>query len=80
MHTHSHTTHTHARTHTHTHTVGLLKDDQPVTNTPTYLHSTQTQATNIFALSGIRTLSPSNRLQTYAVDSSAIGIGRFSLK
>jgi hypothetical protein len=52
---------THARTHARTQAVGLLKE-RSAGRSRRYLHSTeQTQATNIHALSGIRTLNPSNR-------------------
>jgi hypothetical protein len=46
------------------HTVGLLwTSDQPVSETSTYTgqHNTETQGTNIHALSGIRTRDPSNQ-------------------
>jgi hypothetical protein len=46
------------------HTVGLLwTSDQPVAETSTYTgqHNTETQETNIHALSGIRTRDPSNQ-------------------
>jgi hypothetical protein len=44
-----------------------------------YLHKTQTQETNIHALSGIRIRDPAiKRLQTYALDRTVTDIGHLS--
>jgi hypothetical protein len=59
------------------HTVGLLwTGDQPVSETPTCTgqHNVETQGTNIYAVSGIRTAA-TKRPQTYASDRAATEVG-----